>query len=145
MTRRQPWYAEPMAETKPIRTTSSGRLLCHAKSKSTGELCSQVAIPGGKVCRYHGGASGHVKRAAALRLQELVDPAISTLAREMTEADKSTDRLRAADSVLDRTGFGRTTKMETEDVREMLLQRIRQLKLDHGEDPDDTEEFDDLL
>lgn len=134
-----------MTPEKPIRRTKSGRLLCHATSKHSGKPCTKPAIPGGKVCRYHGGASGHVKRAAALRLQELVDPAISTLAREMTEADKSTDRLRAADSVLDRTGFGRTTKMETEDVREMLLQRIRQLKLDHGEDPDDTEEFDDLL
>lgn len=133
-----------MAESKPIRTTSSGRLLCHAKSKSTGELCSQVAIPGGKVCRYHGGASGHVKRKAALRLQELVDPAIATLAREMTSAEKAADRLRAADSVLDRTGYGRTSKVETETVQDALMHRLAQLKAARGPMPDPTPETDEI-
>lgn len=121
-----------MTDDRPIRTTKNGRLLCRATSKSSGLPCTQPAIPGGTVCRYHGGSIPVVKRKAALRLQELVDPAIATLAREMTGADKSTDRLRAADSVLDRTGYGRTSKVETETVQDALVHRLEQLRERRG-------------
>src|SRR4051812_24468001 len=42
---------------------------CSAKSKQSGKRCKQYAIPGGKVCRFHGGAAPQVKRKAAERLE----------------------------------------------------------------------------
>lgn len=48
---------------------------CKARSRAEGRpQCKRTAIPGGVVCRYHGGASGHVKRAAEERLKDLIDP-----------------------------------------------------------------------
>lgn len=41
---------------------------CHAMSKRTGQQCKRPAIPGGKVCRYHGGGAPQVKAAAERRL-----------------------------------------------------------------------------
>lgn len=40
---------------------------CHAKTKA-GRDCRQRPIPGGKVCRYHGGGAPQVRAAAARRL-----------------------------------------------------------------------------
>ena len=60
----------------------ASRPRCTARSKGTGERCKQTAIPGGTVCRFHGGGAPSVKRKAALRLASLVDPAIGTLARD---------------------------------------------------------------
>ncbi len=41
---------------------------CSAKAKSSGAQCKRPAVPGATVCRYHGGAASHVRRAAARRL-----------------------------------------------------------------------------
>lgn len=43
---------------------------CSAKSKQTGEQCKQRPIPGGTVCRFHGGAAPAVKAAAETRQAE---------------------------------------------------------------------------
>lgn len=102
---------------------------CHARSKATGKECGREAVPGATVCRYHGGAAPQVQRKAALRLLELVDPAIGTLAREMATADKSADRQRAANSILDRAGIAR--RVETPDsgvARAMLVERLLALR-----------------
>ena len=47
---------------------------CTAKSSRTGEPCKRWAIRGGRICPTHGGRSKHVKRAAAERLANLIDP-----------------------------------------------------------------------
>ena len=47
---------------------------CTATSKGSGERCRKAAILGGTVCRSHGGAAGQVKRKAAQRLLDIVDP-----------------------------------------------------------------------
>lgn len=80
------------------------------------------------MCRKHGGGAPQVRRKAKLRLAELVDPAIATLAREMTTATRSGDRLRAAENVLDRTGHGRGTTVEVTDPRAELLDFLLDLK-----------------
>jgi hypothetical protein len=49
--------------------TKTPALKCSAKSKQSGQRCKQPAIPGGKVCRFHGGAAPQVKRKAAERLE----------------------------------------------------------------------------
>lgn len=96
---------------------------CTARARS-GNRCGQKAILGGTVCRFHGGAAPQVKRRAALRLAELVDPAIGTLAREMVKADKSSDRQRAANSILDRAGIARAPSSELDAARTMLMERL---------------------
>lgn len=102
----------------------AARPRCTARSKTTGEQCRQSAIPGGGVCRFHGGGAPSVKRKAALRLASLVDPAIGTLAREMVKADKSSDRQRAANSILDRAGITRGQSAELDVARALLLERL---------------------
>ena len=52
---------------------------CTATSKTTGNRCTRPAIPGGSVCRCHGGAATQVKAAAAARLRAMVDPALGVL------------------------------------------------------------------
>lgn len=47
---------------------------CTAKSKRTGKRCQRPPILGATVCRMHGGASPQVKRKAAERLADLIDP-----------------------------------------------------------------------
>ena len=44
------------------------RQYCTAKSKSTGARCKHYAIPGGTVCRNHGGKAAQVVQAAKRRL-----------------------------------------------------------------------------
>lgn len=106
------------------RYNEQGRLLCRAKRANSDQMCGNPALAGGRVCRFHGGAAPQVKRKAQLRLQELVAPAISTLAKEMVEAEKSADRQRAANSILDRAGISRVQKIDGSDARELLKQRL---------------------
>jgi hypothetical protein len=46
---------------------------CTATNKA-GQQCRRAAILGGHVCRLHGGAAPQVKRKAAQRLADLIDP-----------------------------------------------------------------------
>lgn len=105
---------------------------CTARARSTGERCGNRPIPGGTVCRFHGGGAPAVRRRARLRLAELVDPAIGTLARVMVKGARDQDKLRAAEAILDRAGFPRASRIEghvsVEESREMLLQRILELR-----------------
>lgn len=105
------------------RAGLSGRR-CAATSRQTGEQCKLPPIAGGTVCRFHGGAAPQTKQKAALRLASLVDPAIGTLAREMVKADKSSDRQRAANSILDRAGITRGQSAELDVARALLLERL---------------------
>ena len=128
---------------------------CTATSKTTGERCRQPAIRGGNVCRYHGGASPQVQRSARGRLAELVMPAIETLNNERRTAKRSSDRQRAANSILDRAGITRGHSAEVDAARALLLERLLSLRseLPAGQaDPlelvatvvdDDEGEFDD--
>lgn len=112
---------------KTLRLDEQGRLLCKAKRKD-GELCKSPTVTGMLVCRLHGGRSPQARNAVKLRLAELVQPALATLAREMVNADKSADMQRAANSILDRAGVSRVQRIETEDAKEILLQRILELR-----------------
>lgn len=110
------------------RLGRNGERLCGAK-RTNGEPCNAPAMQGQRVCRMHGGSSPQAKRKAALRLVELIDPAIATLAREMVQADTSADRQRAANSILDRAGVPRVTKeIGVDTSREVLLTRLREIR-----------------
>lgn len=119
----------PMSTVDPTaRVGPNGQRLCEAR-RSNGEPCKGLAMQGQKVCRTHGGSSPQAKRKAALRLVELIDPAIATLAREMVQADTSADRQRAANSILDRAGVPRVTKeIGVDTSREVLLTRLREIR-----------------
>jgi hypothetical protein len=77
---------------------------CHGTSKQTGRRCGRAAIPGGRVCKFHGGAAPQVKRAAALRLLGLVDPALARLAL-LIKSQHAPTALAACRDVLDRAGL----------------------------------------
>jgi hypothetical protein len=111
------------------RVDDNNRVLCSAHASRTGELCRAPAMHGQRVCRLHGGGTQASKAKAKLRLAGLVDPAIATLAKEMVNPD-TTSRARqsAANSILDRAGWGRVTKVEAVDARALLLQRLRELR-----------------
>ena len=111
-----------------VRYDAQGRRLCKALRRHTGEPCSSPAMRGQDVCRMHGGGAPQNRRKAKLRLLELVDPAIATLAREMTQADTSADRRHAAIAILDRAGFGRETRITGGDARELLVKRLLELR-----------------
>jgi hypothetical protein len=67
------------------------------------------------VCRLHGGAAPQTQRAAKLRLLELVDPAIATLAKEMINPKaRPIERVKAAEAVLDRAGYGKQVEVTEE-------------------------------
>lgn len=111
---------------------------CTATSRTTGKRCGQRPIPGGFVCRYHGGKAPQVQRSARGRLAELVMPAIETLNHERENAKRSADRQRAANSILDRAGITRGHSAEVDAARALLLERILTLRAESGK-PDPLE------
>ncbi|AWY05344.1 hypothetical protein QC999_gp19 [Microbacterium phage Cressida] len=121
--------ADPMHTPTPNSGsgTQTQARQCTAKTRQGGR-CRNAPIEGGTVCRMHGGSAPQVKRRAALRLLELVDPAVATLAREMATATKSADRQRAANSILDRAGVVRRDSPAKEDVYDLVAERLRALR-----------------
>lgn len=122
---------DPMGAPDPVAAPR-----CTATNRA-GERCKRRPIPGGNVCTNHGGKAPQVKRRAQLRLLELIDPAIATLAREMATATKSSDRQRAANSLLDRAGMGRHQEVDIHTAQDLLIQRVLELKASRAAETDD--------
>lgn len=114
------------------RSSSGKKQVCGKKTRA-GTPCQKSPIKGGTVCRLHGGSAPQVKRAAKLRLLELVDPAIATLARIMATSDNEALRLKAADSILDRGGLPKGAQVTVEDARSALYEALL-----HYRDNEDT-------
>lgn len=108
---------------------------CKAKAKQSGKRCRNPAIPGGVVCRVHGGSAPAVRRKAGLRLAELVNPALAQLARELINTTTGTpmSRLRAIENILDRAGYPRRAEVsgDPDAAREMLKARLWELVQQH--------------
>jgi hypothetical protein len=83
--------------------TLHGRQRCTAHSKQTKQQCGRTAIPGGTVCRYHGGAAPQVQEAALERLRKLQHPAIDRMEKLIAQDQFPTAAFAAARDVLDRT------------------------------------------
>lgn len=67
------------------------------------------------MCRKHGGAAPQVRAAAKLRLESLVHPAIDAISRALSvphQREHPHSTMRAADSVLDRTGHGKSSEIQ---------------------------------
>lgn len=86
---------DPMGSLDPLR--------CSARSKQKGVQCSKKPIPGGTVCRYHGGAAPQVKKAALERLMQYQDRAIDRLFGLVEQQDFPSTAYQAVRDVLDRT------------------------------------------
>lgn len=100
----------------------SGRQ-CTATSKQSGERCKRAPIVGGFVCSHHGGEIPAVRKSARERLLALVDPALDALLRALqtgppcehcgrSDADRDPVVLRAAQLVLDRSGYHPTLAIQ---------------------------------
>jgi hypothetical protein len=81
--------------------------------KKNGERCQKAPILGATVCRFHGGAAGHVKRAARARLENAAD----RLARQLLGMAEDPDtppavKLAALRDALDRAGIAARTAMD---------------------------------
>lgn len=68
------------------------RLQCKATIKRTGERCKNPAIPGGTVCRFHGGAAPQVQAKAAERLAALRDDGMALLEIQIRKTVEAIDK-----------------------------------------------------
>lgn len=86
---------DPIDGEHPISDT------CTA-TNNRGSRCKRSAIPGGWVCRYHGGNAPQVRAKAAERLAALETPAIAYLAWLVKQRTYPSAGLGAAKDILDR-------------------------------------------
>ncbi|MET4781861.1 hypothetical protein ABIB56_001861 [Glaciihabitans sp. UYNi722] len=88
---------------------------CVAHSTRSGDRCKKPAINGGTVCTTHGGSAGHVKKKARELMDRMVEPGLHQLREIMLKPGTSdSDRLRAVQMMLDRSGFGPGVYVEHE-------------------------------
>lgn len=97
------WWARQSAWTQSRR--------CRGHKK-TGERCKQLAMEGGTVCRFHGGAARHVRAAARARLDNAADRMAKHLLRLGESAESETVQLGATNSALDRSGIVKPAQVE---------------------------------
>jgi hypothetical protein len=95
-----------------MRKSNHMLTMCRAHSQRTGEACKKTAIPGGTVCRYHGGGAKQVQNAARERLAALVMPALGALSELVKQRKVPAVRLGAARDVLDRSELARIIRQE---------------------------------
>jgi len=108
---------------------------CTAKSKTTGNQCKNPPIPGGTVCRIHGGSAPQVQAVAARRvLEALVGPALAQLRRLIEDATVADGvKMRAITDLLDRTGYKPPTVVEGQLTMDMIERHIAQLEAEQIE------------
>ena len=76
--------------------------------------CYAYAIPGGTVCRYHGGLAPQVIAKAEDRIRALVDPSLNRIARTIADDQNPALALAAARDILDRAGYKATEKIQSD-------------------------------
>jgi len=113
---------DSMADEDPMEDPDR----CTATASSTGERCKQPAIPGGNVCRFHGGSAPQVQKKAEERLEEMADAATKQMQNRLSDVFDRLDTAETHDeyvkllrearqlttSILDRAGKGPTEKRE---------------------------------
>ena len=93
---------------------------CTATNRQ-GKRCGKSPIPGGTVCRMHGGAAPQVMEAAAKRLFKLQHPALDALQWLVTQRDFPSATMSAVKDILDRTEGKPIEKQEHNVKGEMVL------------------------
>jgi hypothetical protein len=93
----------PINNSKHRNMPEERRCVAHKKN---GDRCQRPALLGATVCRSHGGAAGHVRRAAKARLENAADRMAALLLGIAEDtAMKPETRLAAIKDVLDRAGL----------------------------------------
>lgn len=90
-------------------------LKCRATSKRTHKQCGQSPIPGGTVCKFHGGAAPQVRAKAIERLMQYQDRAIDRLFGLVEQQAYPSTAYQAVRDVLDRT-MGKPAESINHDV-----------------------------
>lgn len=98
---RDPDTVAQITDLVPVADVPVGR--CSATNRQ-GNRCGQAAIPGGFVCRFHGGSAPQVRAAARRRLMALAPKALDTIAK-LLDAESESVRYRASADLLDRLGL----------------------------------------
>lgn len=115
---------------------------CTAHNRQ-GNPCGAFAVPGATVCRHHGGNAPQVRRKAAMRLNDMIEPALAVMFKIMVDSGaKNGDRLRAVENVLDRAGMPRTVVEQEDpdlsvDVFLTKLQQVHEANMIEGETTDE--------
>lgn len=84
---------------------------CTATNRQ-GARCGKPPIPGGTVCRMHGGAAPQVKQAAMERLKAMQPKALNTIERLLEREEFPTVQLQSAKAVLEWTEGKATERVE---------------------------------
>lgn len=92
----------PDGRTWPHGPKPERRCVAHKKN---GEQCKNASVPGATVCRFHGGAAPHVKRAARARLENAADLMAKQLLGIALTAESEAVKLAAIRDALDRGGL----------------------------------------
>ena len=100
------------------------RQMCAAHSKQSGKPCARYAIPGGTVCRWHGGAAPQVMAKAEERLKALIHPAITKLGKLIEQDQFPSVSYQAVRDALDRDGkLGKPKESQDVDLKHEIVIR----------------------
>ena len=88
----------------------------------------RARTPGTTVCATHGSRAPQVQRKIKMRFAELVDPAVAAIARVLVQTTDDRTKLKAAEMILDRAGFPARMELSVEDSRELLAERLIELR-----------------
>jgi len=125
---------DPTADADPMDEPQR----CTATASSTGERCKQPAIPGGNVCRFHGGSAPQVQKKAQERLDRMADEVTADMAERVDDLLAEYKRVDDPERkvaimrelrqnwklVLDRTGHGPSEKREVENTGDEPISEV---------------------
>jgi hypothetical protein len=138
MTESQPMTDDPTEDGRYCGSNRSPKQLAIARENGDPDPKPTCSLPAGwgtdhvgvGRCKLHGGMTPNHRAAARLKLAELTDPAIAVLGRILVDQDASeAARLRAAENILDRGGYPRSTSFNSEAAREVLKSRLSELQV----------------
>lgn len=112
--------ARRKASTTPVRRCKGTLTLHNGKKRK----CGRAAVTGSDMCHAHGGKTTiQTVTSARMKAASFAPDAITVLAEIMNnDRANDSDRIKAANSILDRAGLGRTSHIETTttNMNEML-------------------------
>ncbi len=112
----------------PVQVRDPMEARCTATNRQ-GRRCGKPGIPGGTVCRLHGGAAPQVRDAAMARLRKLQYPAIDRLEQLMRQTEFPSTAYQAVKDVLDRTAGKAHESVAVEIAGDLTVDvRIRQAR-----------------
>jgi hypothetical protein len=84
---------------------------CRAHNRQGGQ-CALLSVPGGRVCRMHGGMAPQVQAAAGERIKALAPRAVDVIEELLNDYESAGLRFAAARDILDRAGYSAKQRIE---------------------------------